>query len=58
MPETILQADVIPFAQRRIAQELTIESARDCLDWLEAHGVDQAEVEIDPAGRVAIVLKC
>jgi hypothetical protein len=41
-----------------VAHGLTIENARDLLDWLEAHGIDNATVEIDASDRVAILLKC
>lgn len=57
MQETSIQRDVIPFPPMRIAQEVTIDRARDVLDWLEAHGVEQADVEIDSSERVSIILK-
>ena len=58
MSKSALQSETLPFAPMNVAHGLTIENTRDLLDWLEAHGIDNATVEIDASDRVAILLKC
>ena len=58
MPETTLQTEIALLTETHVAQGLTIADARDVLDWLEAHGIDQTEIEIDESDRVTIYLKC
>ena len=57
MPETTLQPESIPLNQARIAQGLTIESARDLLDWLEAHGIEKADIEFDETEHATVLLR-
>jgi hypothetical protein len=54
MPESTIQSDLAP-ARMRIVRELTLDDARDLLDWLEAHGIVPAEVVIQASGLFAIV---
>lgn len=58
MYETSLHADIAAPAENCIAHGLTIDRARDLLDWLEAHGISSAEVSFDSTDHVAILLKC
>ncbi len=54
MPETTIQMDRIDLSRKRIAQGLTIEEARDLLDWLESKGIDRPELEVESTGDFTV----
>ncbi len=55
MQETAVTADLLPLIRRQVVEELTLERARDLLDWLEGAGVDQFNVEIEQSGQFRVV---
>jgi hypothetical protein len=55
MQETAVTADLLPLLRRQVVEELTLERARDLLDWLEGAGVDQFNVEIEQSGQFRVV---
>jgi len=57
MPDTSVQTEPVAQAPAQVVEGLTLDEARDWLDWLEAHGINNATVEIDASDRVAILLK-
>jgi hypothetical protein len=38
----------------RTARHLTVTQAGDLLDWLEAHGIQAREVQIEPDGYILV----
>jgi len=53
--KTADSAELGAVERRQIAMELSLEKARDLLDWLESNGVDQFDVEIEPSGQFRVV---
>jgi hypothetical protein len=41
--------------KQQMAKELSLEEARDLLDWLERKGVDQLAAEIEPSGQFRVI---
>ena len=54
MQETAIQTDVVLRARTQIAHELTLDAARNLLDWLEAHDIEQAEIEAEESGLFTV----
>ena len=54
MQETAIQTDVVLQARVQIRHELTLDAARDLLDWLEAHDIEQPEIEAEESGLFTI----
>jgi hypothetical protein len=54
MQQTAVLSDVLPLTQPQIALELTVAKARELLDWLEAHGIDQFEIKVEESGKFTI----
>lgn len=54
MQEMTIQMDGISLSPMRIAQGLTLDEARDLLDWLEANGVDNPELDIEDVGDFTV----
>jgi hypothetical protein len=44
-----------PLERRQAAGELTLDYARELLDWLENNGIEQFEVEIEQSGQFKVV---
>jgi hypothetical protein len=55
LQKTAVLAAPWPLERRQAAGELTLDNARELLDWLENNGIDQFEVEIEQSGQFKVV---
>ncbi len=54
MQDSAVQSEHAVRTRRRVARQLTLDEARDLLDWLEAQHVIQPEIEAEDSGLFTI----
>jgi len=54
LQETALQREAPPQPRAHVVKGLTLSDARDLLDWLEAHGIEQFEVDLDDGDMICV----
>ena len=54
MRQTTVLPDVVALRNEQVAPELTLEKARELLDWLEANDFGEFETEIEESGQCRV----